>query len=284
MTATRTSNRIRGRGRGIGPLGTTARVLVGGVLVAGVTWGHLTSGFHLSAWLLGLVGFPAVVLAGRSIVQSSRSSMSRTAPHYPATLALVQGVLAELAIAAEVRTTLIGDQAAAEQARFSGSPTVTPPGGGGDGQRSSAQQRRCAVSQPVAVADYRSAGADRPGRVLGPPGRAVEQQEEVVVQATEIDPEPVQEPLADHVAGIPQVGHPTVDHVCTVDLGAGVERPPLDPDHIDPQPGVRVPLEDVLGRPPGARKALPSGGGQGQHQPRHALVVVEPHLQLAEVV
>ena len=45
-------------------------------------------------------------------------------PHYPATLALVQGVLAELAIAAEVRTTLIGDQAAAEQARFSGSPTV----------------------------------------------------------------------------------------------------------------------------------------------------------------
>jgi hypothetical protein len=64
MTATRTSNRIRGRGRGIGPLGTTARVLVGGVLVAGVTWGHLTSGFHLSAWLLGLVGFPAVVLAG----------------------------------------------------------------------------------------------------------------------------------------------------------------------------------------------------------------------------
>jgi hypothetical protein len=45
-------------------------------------------------------------------------------PHYPATLALVQRVLAELAIEAEVRTTLIGDQAAAERARFGGSPTV----------------------------------------------------------------------------------------------------------------------------------------------------------------
>ncbi len=45
-------------------------------------------------------------------------------PHYPATLALVQRVLAELGIEAEVRSTLIGDQAAAEQARFAGSPTV----------------------------------------------------------------------------------------------------------------------------------------------------------------
>jgi hypothetical protein len=45
-------------------------------------------------------------------------------PHYPAALALVQQVLTELAIDAEVRTTLIGDQAAAEQARFAGSPTV----------------------------------------------------------------------------------------------------------------------------------------------------------------
>jgi hypothetical protein len=29
-----------------------------------------------------------------------------------------------------------------------------------------------------------------------------------------------------------------------------------------------VALQDVLGRPPGAREALPSGAGQGQHQPR----------------
>ena len=45
-------------------------------------------------------------------------------PNYPGTLVLVQRVLADLGIDAEVRTTLIIDQAAAEQARFAGSPTV----------------------------------------------------------------------------------------------------------------------------------------------------------------
>ena len=65
MTATHTSNLIRGRGRAIGPLGTTARVLVGGLLLASVTWGHLDRGFHPSAWLLGLVGFPALLVAGQ---------------------------------------------------------------------------------------------------------------------------------------------------------------------------------------------------------------------------
>jgi hypothetical protein len=60
------SNRQRtGRPRGIGPLGTTARVLVGGLLLGSVTWGHLTRGFHHAAWLLGLVGFPVLLLAGQ---------------------------------------------------------------------------------------------------------------------------------------------------------------------------------------------------------------------------
>ena len=45
-------------------------------------------------------------------------------PHYPATLALVERVRAELGIDAELRPTLILDQAAAEQAGFPGSPTV----------------------------------------------------------------------------------------------------------------------------------------------------------------
>ena len=45
-------------------------------------------------------------------------------PNYPHTLALVQRVGTELGIDVEVRTTLIADQAAAEQARFPGSPTV----------------------------------------------------------------------------------------------------------------------------------------------------------------
>ncbi len=45
-------------------------------------------------------------------------------PNYPEALALVERVRAELGIDAELRTTMIGDQAAAEQARFPGSPTV----------------------------------------------------------------------------------------------------------------------------------------------------------------
>ena len=45
-------------------------------------------------------------------------------PHYPGTLALTRRVLAELGIVAEVRGTLVPDQAAAEQACFAGSPTV----------------------------------------------------------------------------------------------------------------------------------------------------------------
>jgi hypothetical protein len=45
-------------------------------------------------------------------------------PHYPATLAMVERVRAELAIDTELRTGLVVDQAAADQARFPGSPTV----------------------------------------------------------------------------------------------------------------------------------------------------------------
>jgi hypothetical protein len=45
-------------------------------------------------------------------------------PHYQETLALVEQVRTELGLDAELRTTLIVDQAAAQQARFGGSPTV----------------------------------------------------------------------------------------------------------------------------------------------------------------
>jgi hypothetical protein len=45
-------------------------------------------------------------------------------PHYPGTLARVERVRAELGIDTELRITMIVDQAAAEQARFAGSPTV----------------------------------------------------------------------------------------------------------------------------------------------------------------
>jgi hypothetical protein len=61
MAATQT-NPPTIRRRNIGPFGTTARVLVGALLLGSVTWGHLARGFHLSAWALGLVGFPAVLV------------------------------------------------------------------------------------------------------------------------------------------------------------------------------------------------------------------------------
>ena len=48
----------------------------------------------------------------------------RDCPHYRETLALVDRVRGELGIDTELRTTLIVDQAAADQARFPGSPTV----------------------------------------------------------------------------------------------------------------------------------------------------------------
>jgi hypothetical protein len=48
----------------------------------------------------------------------------RDCPNYAGALALVDRVRAELGIDAELRTRLIGDQAAAERARFPGSPTI----------------------------------------------------------------------------------------------------------------------------------------------------------------
>ena len=48
--------------RKIGPLGTTARIFVGALLLGSVAQGHLVRGFHLSAWALGLVGFPAALV------------------------------------------------------------------------------------------------------------------------------------------------------------------------------------------------------------------------------
>jgi hypothetical protein len=45
-------------------------------------------------------------------------------PNYAQALAQVQRVRTEVGIDAEVRTILIADQAAAEQARFLGSPTI----------------------------------------------------------------------------------------------------------------------------------------------------------------
>jgi hypothetical protein len=48
----------------------------------------------------------------------------RDCPNYAAAVALVERVCGELGIDAELRSSLIGDQAAAQRARFPGSPTI----------------------------------------------------------------------------------------------------------------------------------------------------------------
>jgi hypothetical protein len=48
--------------RSIGAWGTAARVLVGVLLVGSVAVGHLAAGFDPWAWVLGLVGFPLLLL------------------------------------------------------------------------------------------------------------------------------------------------------------------------------------------------------------------------------
>jgi hypothetical protein len=55
--------RRTGRRRGIGTIGTVARVVVGFLMLESVVRGHLRSGFVPSAWVLGLVGLPVLALA-----------------------------------------------------------------------------------------------------------------------------------------------------------------------------------------------------------------------------
>jgi hypothetical protein len=48
--------------RQIGAWGTLARLAVGLFLIGDVAFGHWTRGFHPVPWLLGLLGFPVVLL------------------------------------------------------------------------------------------------------------------------------------------------------------------------------------------------------------------------------
>jgi hypothetical protein len=57
-----TSERVRG----IGVLGTAARLGLGGFMVASVLEGHMSRDFNPGPWLLGLVVFPGVVLGAHS--------------------------------------------------------------------------------------------------------------------------------------------------------------------------------------------------------------------------
>lgn len=54
--------RPTGRLRRIGIIGTAARVVLGLVLVGSVIWGEGSSRFVPASWVLGLLGFPAILL------------------------------------------------------------------------------------------------------------------------------------------------------------------------------------------------------------------------------
>jgi hypothetical protein len=84
-------------------------------------------------------------------------------PNYPDTLTLVQRVLAELGIDAEVRTILIIDQAAAEEARFPGSPTVRVDGR--DVEPGSEPPSEISVACRLYRLEYRLAGQPTEGWV-----------------------------------------------------------------------------------------------------------------------
>jgi hypothetical protein len=51
------------RRRHIGPVGTGARVIVGLWFLGSVVHGHVTGEFRPAPWVLGLLGFPALLLA-----------------------------------------------------------------------------------------------------------------------------------------------------------------------------------------------------------------------------
>ena len=52
-----------GSGRDIGPLGTTARVIVGVSMLGSVLYGHVRGPVRPAPWALGLLGFPALLFA-----------------------------------------------------------------------------------------------------------------------------------------------------------------------------------------------------------------------------
>src|SRR5919109_2478457 len=53
------------RSRGIGAMGTTARILLGGYLVGSVIEAEITDGFTPLLWAIGLLAFPGILLAAQ---------------------------------------------------------------------------------------------------------------------------------------------------------------------------------------------------------------------------
>ena len=82
-----------GRRRAIGAVGTMARLAVGLVLAGSVAVGHWRFGFHPGPWMLGLFGFPAVLLALQS-ARARRNASRLEATGIPAQVTNVAVLLA----------------------------------------------------------------------------------------------------------------------------------------------------------------------------------------------
>ncbi len=63
MAVTDTTDQSASARRGVGGVGAAARSIVGALLLGSVAWGHVQRGFHPTPWVLGLLVFPAVLLA-----------------------------------------------------------------------------------------------------------------------------------------------------------------------------------------------------------------------------
>lgn len=66
--------------RRLGLIGTVARVALGAWLLGDVALGHLRGDFHALPWVVGLVGFPALVLGAHWWISRSRGRLEATGP------------------------------------------------------------------------------------------------------------------------------------------------------------------------------------------------------------
>jgi hypothetical protein len=95
MAVTDVSESVPGRRRRIGALGTGARIFVGVVLLGSVLGGELRAGgLVIPSLVLGLVGFPSVVLASQWL--RARRDPSRFQATGPLGMTLNMGIVAVL--------------------------------------------------------------------------------------------------------------------------------------------------------------------------------------------
>ena len=80
--------------RAIGPMGTVARVVVGSMIVGDVIYGHVTGTFKPAPWILGLVGFPGLIL----VVQAIRARRDQRPLDATGPLAQVLNIMAFIAL------------------------------------------------------------------------------------------------------------------------------------------------------------------------------------------